>query len=193
MESTRRNLFIGIVFQWEHSEFSIGPFEISMRKLCIFLWKVQGEAPSWVICAGKPRAPLPSLHFPSFISWIETQLSLMRVFLRLNLCQKLNMILMFQPVCVIISWPSCLKCTVWQCGDGTGFVKHYLPWIVGFQTPPRGFHGISRVHFISDIVKCSTEGIYTGRIWKEGILGGRMSWFFVLSSELFVALPSHQV
>lgn len=28
MESTGRNLFIGIVFQWEQTEFSIGPFEI---------------------------------------------------------------------------------------------------------------------------------------------------------------------
>lgn len=28
MESTVRNLFIGIVFQWEQTEFSIGPFEI---------------------------------------------------------------------------------------------------------------------------------------------------------------------
>lgn len=37
MESTGRNLFVGIVFQCGQMEFSIGPFEIWRRKLCISL------------------------------------------------------------------------------------------------------------------------------------------------------------
>lgn len=105
-------------------------------------------------------------------------------FLKLNLCQKLNMILMFWPVYVIINCPSCLKCRLWQCGGGTGFVKHFLPRMLGFQTPPQRFHGVCSSHFSSSPMKCYTEGIDTGRIWKKGMLWGRISWFFVLSSEL---------
>lgn len=158
-----------------------------MRKLCIFLLEVKGEAPSWVICAGKPRAPLPSLHFPSFIPWIQIQLSLMRIFWDWIFAKSWIWSSCFGLCCVIISCPSCLKCRVGQCGDGT---IHYLPWIVGFQTPPWRFCGISSIHFVSDIMKCSTGGIYAGRIWKKGILRGRMSWFFIFWIFCGSSIPS---